>query len=533
MRDLEDVKKDFEIFGKGIQRLKEIKKELKSLNTKGHEKEVKAIEPNLKNVSTIPEVEKQLEDLKRKIAGKSRKPAKRRARLINIEKQISELKDLVKHKHRLVTKSLSKDELEDIHEIPKIDAAINEIKDTLQTLSNRRGPISKKYLKHINEIPKIEQHLAELKSEIEKRSKRIPSSKIDSDAGLVVQKYFNGMLLNIKYEFSNILKAKKKALEDKNNLELKRKEQELEEKHKALIHLYSKKYHNKVETELKKDVDTRFKDALDEKIKIEKGLLQKRQDKILQYKKEELTKKIDENLRIGERKLNKDFQNKLRLKNKDLKKQSDLELKNKEQELEEKHKSLIQFYIEKYNNKVETQLKKDVDTRFKDMLDKEISKKKSLIEKKYNKKFQEKTLDMNRKLNEELETKENTIIKEFRKKLNENIKLQNKKEATIKENHANLEKNLKKGFEDKENKLKASFSRALKNEEGIFKKKLENTEEKIRMEYENKLEELSRQVDVLKNKESALKDSYSRALKNKEGIFKKILKSNLEKSKKE
>ena len=210
MTDLESTRRDFEIFGRGVQRLEELKVELKSLNTKGYGREVKAIQANLKNVSAIPRIEKQLEELKKKIHGKDKKPVKRRViKISNLEKQISELKNLVIHKHKLLTKPLSKDELEDIHEIPKIDREIKEINAALQSLSKRKKPISKEILKGVNEIPKIEQHLVELKAEIEKKSKKIPSSKIDSEIGFVIQKYFDDMLLSIKYEFSNILKAKK------------------------------------------------------------------------------------------------------------------------------------------------------------------------------------------------------------------------------------------------------------------------------------------------------------------------------------
>ena len=150
MPDLELVKRDFEIFGKGIQRLEELRKELKSLNTKDHEREVKAIESNLKNVSAIPKIEKQLEGLKRKIQGKYKRPVKRKViKISNLGKQISELRDLVMRKHKLFTKPLSKADLEDIYEIPKIDREIKEINSTLQSLSKRKKPVSKKYLKII------------------------------------------------------------------------------------------------------------------------------------------------------------------------------------------------------------------------------------------------------------------------------------------------------------------------------------------------------------------------------------------------
>jgi len=70
------------------------------------------------------------------------------------------------------------------------------------------------------------------------------------------------MLLNIKYEFSNILKAKKKSLKEEINSELEARKKELDEKHKVLSQLFAEKYHHKVETELKKEVDRRFRDIL-------------------------------------------------------------------------------------------------------------------------------------------------------------------------------------------------------------------------------------------------------------------------------
>jgi len=68
-----EIKRDFEVFSKGIERLEELKQELESLNTKGFEEEVRLIKADLKNVSAIPKIEKQLAELKRKISGKCKR----------------------------------------------------------------------------------------------------------------------------------------------------------------------------------------------------------------------------------------------------------------------------------------------------------------------------------------------------------------------------------------------------------------------------------------------------------------------------
>ena len=60
---------DFEVFAKGVERLEELGAELNSLDTSGYETQVAVIRSKLKNVSYIPEIEKEMRDLKAKISG--------------------------------------------------------------------------------------------------------------------------------------------------------------------------------------------------------------------------------------------------------------------------------------------------------------------------------------------------------------------------------------------------------------------------------------------------------------------------------
>ena len=90
MTNIDKLERDFELFGKGINRLENLKKELNSLNTKGFEKDKHKIESELKNVTDIPKIEKQMNTLKKKISG-THSPKKKTIRKI-IKKKTSKPK---------------------------------------------------------------------------------------------------------------------------------------------------------------------------------------------------------------------------------------------------------------------------------------------------------------------------------------------------------------------------------------------------------------------------------------------------------
>ena len=113
----------------------------------------------------------------------------------------------------------------------------------------------------------------------------------------------------------------------------------------------------------------------------------------------------------------------------------------KKKELDEKHKALVQSFAEKYSHKVETELKKEVDTGFKDKLNEKIAQGKKLLEKSLNNKFEYKKAELIRKLNEELKSKENILKEDFKNKLNE------------------LKDKFSKDLRDKENLLKTEFEK--------------------------------------------------------------------------
>jgi predicted nucleotidyltransferase len=87
------TKKNFETFEFGVIRLKEIKKELDSLDTKKFEKEENEIREKLKNVSEIPAIEKLFKKLKLKI---KHKPIKKVSKKKEVKKILVKKEKILK-----------------------------------------------------------------------------------------------------------------------------------------------------------------------------------------------------------------------------------------------------------------------------------------------------------------------------------------------------------------------------------------------------------------------------------------------------
>jgi hypothetical protein len=108
------VKKDFEIYSQGIARLKELKSELKSLDTRGFTSEERNIRFKLKNVSDIPLIEKEIKQLRFKINNKH-KPRRRKGPS-KTSKEVSVIKE----------------------EMPKIKAGISRLSREMQEIQNKK-----------------------------------------------------------------------------------------------------------------------------------------------------------------------------------------------------------------------------------------------------------------------------------------------------------------------------------------------------------------------------------------------------------
>ena len=73
MRDLSQIEREFREYERKIQRLKQLERELISLDTKGFENEVRAIRSKIKDPDSVNQVEREISELKQKIEARERR----------------------------------------------------------------------------------------------------------------------------------------------------------------------------------------------------------------------------------------------------------------------------------------------------------------------------------------------------------------------------------------------------------------------------------------------------------------------------
>ena len=167
------VKKDFELYAQGVERLKELARELKSLDTRGFTREEQSVKVKLKNVSDIPVIERELKNLKLKISGRY-KPKRRKTSAVR--KDIKELSE---------------------KEVPSIKKDIRKLGEKIEGMARRR-------------------------QRIEGLIKR--RQKVDSGVGDLVDVDFNTFLNEIKSSLSNRVEQREKEINSILKSDLQRRE---------------------------------------------------------------------------------------------------------------------------------------------------------------------------------------------------------------------------------------------------------------------------------------------------------------------
>lgn len=144
---LEQLKKDFETFEKGVERLEQLKAKFQRINTSGHEKEAAEIRGMLKNVSAIPQLEVKIANLKYISSGNRPMQKYNYTNLSNvelkhilfIEKQIAELKDAIRYLSARNGSKLTKNDLKNMEVIPKNEEQNGEKIGTYQRVLGSLG----------------------------------------------------------------------------------------------------------------------------------------------------------------------------------------------------------------------------------------------------------------------------------------------------------------------------------------------------------------------------------------------------------
>ena len=199
------VKKDFEVFAKGVQRLEEIKHELNILPVKGFENEVASIRSKLTNVSYIPEIERELIDLKAKVNGTYTMKGNLPRQFPDLRKKLHHLElELQKRKRVSFRKRISSKEKSLVNEIPNIE----------------------------RQIKRFSQYLEEQKNE-EERKKQI-LSKVDPEVNFLVNDKFTMSLTDIKAELSKRIKEKETSIQKQLHDDLETRKSQFTQLYRAL-----------------------------------------------------------------------------------------------------------------------------------------------------------------------------------------------------------------------------------------------------------------------------------------------------------
>jgi len=256
-------RKDFETFQFGVQRLKELEKELNSMDTRGFAREEQIIRAKLKNVSEIPNIERQLKTLKAKI-----------------HKKYSP-----KRKRKSPAKEISED--------------IEDIKGTIKGMGRSR-----------------KESLEDIKEEIKKLKKPKSLGPLDSGVGILVDTNFNAFLNQTKRALSNRIKAKEETMDNTLRIDLQKREDNFKRKHADLIAEFNKKKREVEEkfNEMKRKAEEEFNEM---KRKAEEEL-DKKSRKVSEGGKrteERLSKKFDMKVRTSlQREVSEHFNEKLKQK---------------------------------------------------------------------------------------------------------------------------------------------------------------------------------------------------------------------------
>ncbi len=153
----EQVKKDLILFEKGIGRLRELKKELSRLDTRGFSREERTIRLKLKNVSDIPLIEKGIKILRLKIDKKYR-PKHRRTKKTPYKQIIKNIKDLEKN-------------------MPEVEKNVLRLNKKLSKVQERKKQEKEKEKARVKARVKAREK-AKLKESLEKQEKRKVLSEI-------------------------------------------------------------------------------------------------------------------------------------------------------------------------------------------------------------------------------------------------------------------------------------------------------------------------------------------------------------------
>ncbi len=431
------IKKDLEIFKKGVERLKELEMELNSLDSRGFSFDEQKIRMKLKNVSDIPIIEKEIKILRAKIDGKYRPKRKRKSRVEG------ELKELNK-------------KLENIK----------------QNIKSKKGSkAERRLLIELNEkIDSIKQ------ASIKKRG------NIDSGVGVLVDTDFNSFLSDVKARLSDRIKGKEEEIEEVLRSDLQKRELDFKKKHDDMIREFNiakqkmaddfeNKYSIKVKNSLKNEVAEKFNSELKRKLEKEKFELGKK------YK-AQLREHVEKKLKKEEDSLKNKFNRKIKLLETNL-------LKN--------NRKIEDEFVDKYSSKLHDL---EVKRQIFDIKQKKFIKNRKEKERKLEEKIKIESLAMSEKIGKEKEE----MIEELKKEKIKMVSNVGIKERML-NNSITKNKKLTEEIQNKIKENKIILARTKKElEEETKRKILEKKKEMVKMVSNVGIKERMLNNSIAKNK---------------------------------
>lgn len=234
------VKAEFEALASRISRLEALRDELDALDTRGFESDVHLMRARLKDVSALPELERAMVELRRKIHARDSGKVKSQT---NSESHV--LKRKIKELEKLITQKRS--------------------------LSGRKQ-LSHKDLDFVKDIPQLERELGELKKQFKSHVSRA-DVRVDAGVGVMVDAKFDDFIAQLKGELSKRVREKELELDSTLKHDLDLQHHAYAERYQQLVEEFHQKYREKVEHDLKKEIERRLEAEVDKRLTSERQKL--------------------------------------------------------------------------------------------------------------------------------------------------------------------------------------------------------------------------------------------------------------------
>ncbi len=239
------VKEEFEALASRISRLESLRDELDALDTRGFEAEVHLIRARLKDVNALPQLEREMSELRRKI--KSR--------------QGGEVKtDNTQHKMLKESAVLK-------HKIAELEKLITQKKDLFS-----KKQLNHKEMEFIKDIPQLERALASLRKDFHTH---ISSAhvKVDTGVGVVVDSKFDDFIAELKAELTKRVQEKELAMGQTLKHDLALHEEAFSTRYKQLVDDFHQRYRERVQHELKREVSHKLESEVNARLAEERQRL--------------------------------------------------------------------------------------------------------------------------------------------------------------------------------------------------------------------------------------------------------------------